>query len=260
MRADVPVGAYLSSSSIPRPPRRWRRASGGDAAHLLAGVESQELDDGPKNRRSHHASTSRGQRIRADRPGLLPGRAGGQGHRGRRPSTTSPTPRRSPISSSTTPCTATCTRRSSPRATPSSSTAGRSACARSRTPRRLPWRRAGRGHRGRVDRASSATRPRRRSTCRRARRRSIITAPAKDPDITVVLGVNEQTVRSRQARAGLERLLHDELPRDRRQGAARQLRDQARLRLHRALATPTTSPSTTSPTRTSGGRGPAPSA
>ena len=43
----------------------------------------------------------------------------------------------------------------------------------------------------------------------------IISAPATDPDITVVLGVNDDTLRPRAARDHLERLLHDELPRRR---------------------------------------------
>ena len=88
----------------------------------------------------------------------------------------------------------------------------------------------------------------------------MITAPAKDPDITMVLGVNEQTVRPRQARARVQRLLHDELPRHRGQGAPRRLRHQARASPRPCTRTPTTSPSTISRTRICGGPGPAPSA
>ena len=63
----------------------------------------------------------------------------------------------------------------------------------------------------------------------------IITAPAKDPDITVVLGVNEQRVRPGSPRARLERVLHHQLPGHGGQGAARQLRHPPRLRVDRAL-------------------------
>ena len=48
----------------------------------------------------------------------------------------------------------------------------------------------------------------------------VITAPATNPDVTVVLGVNDR-LRSGEAPRRLERLLHDELPRHGRQGAAR---------------------------------------
>ncbi len=41
----------------------------------------------------------------------------------------------------------------------------------------------------------------------------IITAPAKDEDITIVLGVNEDTLRSRNAPHRVERVVHHELSR-----------------------------------------------
>ena len=49
----------------------------------------------------------------------------------------------------------------------------------------------------------------------------IISAPAKGEDITIVLGVNDERLRSRQASRDLERLVHDELSRDRRQADRR---------------------------------------
>ena len=48
----------------------------------------------------------------------------------------------------------------------------------------------------------------------------IISAPAKDPDVTVVLGVNFDELRPRQAPRHLQRLVHDELPAPVAQGAA----------------------------------------
>ena len=52
-------------------------------------------------------------------------------------------------------------------------------------------------------------------------KRVIITAPATGPDGTFVMGVNHEHVRPGQARRRLERLVHDQLPRAVRQGAAR---------------------------------------
>ena len=43
----------------------------------------------------------------------------------------------------------------------------------------------------------------------------IISAPAKNEDVTVVMGVNEGDVRPRRAHDDLQRLVHDELPRRR---------------------------------------------
>ena len=39
----------------------------------------------------------------------------------------------------------------------------------------------------------------------------IISAPAKDPDVTIVLGVNDDELRSKIAPHHLQRLLHDQL-------------------------------------------------
>ena len=63
----------------------------------------------------------------------------------------------------------------------------------------------------------------------------VITAPAKDPDITVVLGVNEQKYDPMRHELVSERLVHHQLPRDGGQGPARQLRHPPRLRVHRPL-------------------------
>ena len=52
----------------------------------------------------------------------------------------------------------------------------------------------------------------------------IISAPAKGEDITIVLGVNDDDLRSREAPHHLERVVHDELPRDRGQADRRRTR------------------------------------
>ncbi len=56
----------------------------------------------------------------------------------------------------------------------------------------------------------------------------IISAPAKDEDITVVMGVNHEKYDAAQAQHRLQRQLHDQLPRA---GGARPA--QGRLRAHR---------------------------
>ena len=72
----------------------------------------------------------------------------------------------------------------------------------------------------------------------------IISAPATDPDVTVALGVNfDSAYDPDQPPDHLQRLLHDELPGARGQGAARGGRDRARPddhdpRLHRRPAAP----------------------
>ena len=103
-----------------------------------------------------------------------------------------------------------------------------------------------------VDRASAA------KHLQAGAKKVVITAPAKDPDVTVVLGVNEQTLRSREAPRRLERLLHHQLPGDGRQGAARQASASAAASAPRSTPTRTTRTSTTSRTRTCGARAPAP--
>ena len=54
----------------------------------------------------------------------------------------------------------------------------------------------------------------------------VITAPAKKPDITMVLGVNDDKYDPAQAPDHLERVVHDQLSRADRQGAARVVRHQ----------------------------------
>ena len=55
----------------------------------------------------------------------------------------------------------------------------------------------------------------------------IISAPAKDPDVTVCLGVNDDELRQGAPRRRLQRQLHDQLPGADGQGAGRQLRHRA---------------------------------
>ena len=57
----------------------------------------------------------------------------------------------------------------------------------------------------------------------------IISAPATDPDLTVVLGVNDDRYDPAGAQHHLERLVHDELPRPAREGAERRVRRRARV-------------------------------
>ena len=56
----------------------------------------------------------------------------------------------------------------------------------------------------------------------------IITAPAKGPDVTLVLGVNDEQYDPAKPSHHLERLVHDQLPRAGGQGAPRAVRDRAR--------------------------------
>ena len=60
-------------------------------------------------------------------------------------------------------------------------------------------------------------------------KRVIITAPAKGPDITVVMGVNHEKYDPAQAPDHLQRVVHDELPGAGRQDYPREVRHQKRL-------------------------------
>ena len=60
----------------------------------------------------------------------------------------------------------------------------------------------------------------------------VISAPATDPDFTVVLGVNDDGYDPRRAPHRLERLVHDELRRAAREGARRPRRHRERLHDH----------------------------
>ena len=69
----------------------------------------------------------------------------------------------------------------------------------------------------------------------------VISAPAKAPDATVVLGVNFDSLRPRGALDRLQRVMHHELPRTGREGPPRGARDRARRddhdpRVHRRPA------------------------
>ena len=95
-------------------------------------------------------------------------------------------------------------------------------------PARLPWRSLG------ADVVLEATgRFRARADAQRHLQagalKVVITAPGKDPDVTVVLGVNFDTYDPARAFDRLERVLHDELPRARREGPPRGARDRARV-------------------------------
>ena len=60
-----------------------------------------------------------------------------------------------------------------------------------RDPAELPWARPRRRHRRRVDRACSRSASRRRRTLTAGAKKVVISAPATDPDVTLVLGVND---------------------------------------------------------------------
>ena len=57
----------------------------------------------------------------------------------------------------------------------------------------------------------------------------VISAPATDPDVTIVLGVNDKDYDPEQHDDHLERVVHDELRRAAREGAPRGVHDRARL-------------------------------
>ena len=124
-------------------------------------------------------------------------------------STTSPTPRRSPTSSSTTRSTA------ASRARAAGADADRQRQD-DQGPRRQGSRRAalegpGRGHRRRVHRAFTDREGAGKHIAAGAKK-VIISAPAKDADLTVVLRRQRRHLRARQAPHRLQRLLHHQLP------------------------------------------------
>ena len=105
----------------------------------------------------------------------------------------------------------------------------RAAGARRARPGRAAVGRAGRRRRDRVDRASSPTARTPPSTSPRGAKKVVISAPATDPDVTVVLGVNFDDAYDRErAPHHLQRLVHDQLPGADGEGAARDGRDRAR--------------------------------
>ena len=90
-----------------------------------------------------------------------------------------------------------------------------------RDPAKHPLGRARRRRGGRVDRRVHHARRAREAPGRRGAQRVILTVPPKDEiDAMVVMGVNDDDPHAR-APAGLERLVHHELPGAARQGARR---------------------------------------
>ena len=104
-------------------------------------------------------------------------------------------------------------------ATPSRSTATSSRCCRCATRRSC---------RGRISASTSsssrpASSPNRDDAAKHlaaGAKKVVITAPAKRPDITVVLGVNDEKYDPGEAPHHLERVVHDQLPGAARQGAS----------------------------------------
>ena len=78
----------------------------------------------------------------------------------------------------------------------------------------------------------------------------IISAPAKGEDLTIVLGVNDDKYDPAKHHVHLQRLLHHQLHRPRRQGHARGVRREPGLHDDRSTPTPTTRSSSTPSTRT----------
>ena len=95
-------------------------------------------------------------------------------------------------------------------------------------PRALPWRELG------IDVVIECTgrltsRDKAAAHLQAGARRVIISAPAKGVDATFVVGVNEDDLRPGAGFRGLQRVVHDELPRRPGQGARRCLRDRGGL-------------------------------
>ena len=79
----------------------------------------------------------------------------------------------------------------------------------------------------------------------------IISAPGKNVDATIVMGVNDDTYNKTTDNIVSNALLHHQLPRTVRQGAARRVRHQARLHEHHPCLHQRPEDSSTFPTRTS---------
>ena len=99
-----------------------------------------------------------------------------------------------------------------------------------------------RRRRHRVDRLLHRRRPRRAAHVDAGAKKVIISAPATDEDVTIVMGVNDDDYDPADAHDHLQRLVHDELPRPAGQGARRRVRHRARPddhdpRLHRRTRT-----------------------
>ena len=76
--------------------------------------------------------------------------------------------------------------------------------------------------------ASSPRPPTPASTSTPARKKVIISAPATDEDVTIVMGVNDGDYDAGEAHDHLQRVVHHELPRPAGQGARRRVRHRAR--------------------------------
>ena len=63
-------------------------------------------------------------------------------------------------------------------------------------------------------------------------KRVLISAPAKNPDATICIGINDQIYDPAKHTGRLKRELHDQLPRAAGQGSARQFRHPARIHEH----------------------------
>ncbi|MCK7466837.1 MAG: glyceraldehyde 3-phosphate dehydrogenase N-terminal domain-containing protein [Desulfosudis oleivorans] len=124
-----------------------------------------------------------------------------------------------------------------------------------KNPAELPWKELG------IDLVVESTglftkRPEAEKHLQAGAKKVLISAPATDPDITIVLGVNDDGLRRQEAPHHFQRLLHHQLPGAGGQGAARQFQDPQGQHDHHPLPTPTTSASSTCRTRTCAGRAP----
>ena len=178
------------------------------------------------------------QRLRPHRPQLLPCRPrAGRRHRGRRCERPDRQQDARPPAEVRHASWAGC-RRTCPTTTrTSSSAAARSGCSKSVTPRTCRGRSSAPTSSSSRP-ASSPTPPRPRRTSTAVRTKVIISAPAKNEDVTVVLGANEGDYDPADAPHHLDGLVHDELPRADGQGAQRLVRhrdrpDDDHPRLHR---------------------------
>ena len=185
---------------------------------------------GPHLRKACTSDCSRGyQRLRPDRPQLLPRRAGlRRRHRGRRGQR--PHRQRDPRPPAEVRLDPRPARPATCRSRTTTITVGGASfkVARRARPGQPAVGRPRRRRRDRVDRLLHRRRRRPRRTSTAAPRRSSSPRPAKNEDITVVMGVNDERLRPRGAHDHLQRVLHHELPRADGQGAQRRVRASSR--------------------------------
>ena len=98
-----------------------------------------------------------------------------------------------------------------------------------RDPAEPPVGRPRRRRRARVDGLLHEARPGAQQHLDAGASKVVISAPATDPDVTIVLGVNDDAYDKASAQHHLERLVHDELRRADGEGAPRRIHDRARL-------------------------------